>query len=105
MAPEKRPSVTSATDSPRPAPTIAAGDAEHLAHPGAALRPFVANDHDIAGLDAASLHGREGCFLAVEHACRTSMNSEIVSGDFHDASVGREVASEDDETACGFQRR
>ena len=48
VAPEKRPSVMSATESPRPAPTIAAVTAEHLAHAGPAARPFVADDDDVA---------------------------------------------------------
>ena len=59
VAPEKRPSVTSATESPSPAPTIAAVTAEHLAHARAAGRPFVADHDDVAGLDRLPLHRLE----------------------------------------------
>ena len=52
VAPEKRPSVMSATESPRPAPTIAAVTAEHLAHARTACWPFVADHDHVAGLIA-----------------------------------------------------
>ena len=73
VAPEKRPSVTSATESPRPAPISALGDAEHLAHAGPAARPFVADDDDVAGLDRLLLDGVERRFLAVEDPRRPAM--------------------------------
>ena len=75
VAPEKRPSVISATSSPRPAPTIAAGHAEHLAHAGPAARAFVADDDDVAGLDRLALDRVERRLLAVEHARRTAMRA------------------------------
>ena len=49
VAPENRPSVTSATDSPSPAPTMAAVTASISRMPGPPLRPLVADDDDVAG--------------------------------------------------------
>ena len=53
VAPEKRPSVSSATSSPSPCADERGGDGEHLAHPGAAGRALVADHDDVAGLDPA----------------------------------------------------
>ena len=64
VAPEKRPSVTSATESPRPAPMMRRRHAEHLAHARPALRALVADHHDVAGDDAPALDRREGGLLA-----------------------------------------
>ena len=50
VAPEKRPSVISATSSPSPSPTSARGDVQHLAHPRAARGALVADDDDVARL-------------------------------------------------------
>ena len=72
VAPEKRPSVISVTESPSPAPTIAAGDGQHLAHARTAARPFVADDDRVAGLDVAGLHRGERRFFRVEHARRAA---------------------------------
>ena len=68
VAPEKRPSVISATSSPNPCPADRGRHAEHLAHAGAALRPLVADDDDVAGHDLAAGDGRGGVLLALEDA-------------------------------------
>ena len=51
VAPEKRPSVSSATVVAEPLAHERRGDGEHLAHPGAAARALVADHDDVAGLD------------------------------------------------------
>ncbi len=80
------------------------GHAEHLAHAGAALRAFVADDDDVAGVDLAVRDRLEGVLLAVEDARRAAMLQALVTGDLHDAAVGREVALQDDEAARRLQR-
>ena len=54
VPPENRPSVSSATDSPRPGADERAGDPEHLLHPGPADRALVP-DHDDVARDDPSL--------------------------------------------------
>ena len=77
VAPEKRPSVISATDSPSPAPTIAAVTASISRIPGPPAA-FVADHDDVAGLDAPGLDGVERGFLAVEHARRPAVLRALV---------------------------
>jgi hypothetical protein len=67
VAPEKRPSVISATVSPSPRPA-APRHVEHLAHARAALGAFVADDDHVVRLDLALLHRLERVLLALEHA-------------------------------------
>ena len=105
VAPEKRPSVSSATCSPRPSPTIAAVTREHLAHAGAAGRALVADHDDVA---------RAGSRRAVTAAIAASSPSNtragprvaaaLVAGELHDAAVGREVAAQDREAAGRLER-
>ena len=51
VAPEKRPSVSSTTDSPRPAPTMRGRHRQHLGHPRPALGSLAADDDDVARRD------------------------------------------------------
>ena len=44
------------------------GDAEHLAHPGSALRPLVADHDDVAVDDLAPVDRVHRIFFAFEHA-------------------------------------
>ena len=81
------------------------GDAKHFAHPRSAFRAFMADDDHVAGFDATSLHRCEGGFFAFEHTGRSAMNTEVVSGNLDDAAVGSEVAAENNQTTCRFQRR
>ena len=53
VAPEKRPSVISATSSPSPSPDDRGGDVQHLAHARPAGRALVADHDDVAGPDDA----------------------------------------------------
>jgi len=49
------------------------GDVEHLPHPGAAGRAFVADDDDVTGDDRVRGDRREALLLRVEHPRRTAM--------------------------------
>ena len=104
VAPEKRPSVSSATLSPSPSPTIAAGDRQHLAHAGAAGGALVADHHDVAGVDLAGGDGGHRGLLAVEHARRALVVAALVAGELDDAALGREVAAEDRDPARRLDR-
>ena len=73
-APEKRPSVMRATVVSSFMPASARGGVEHLAHAGAALGAFVADDHHVAGVDLACVDGGNGGVLAVEHAGRAGVD-------------------------------
>src|SRR6516165_11445071 len=46
------------------------GRRQHLAHPGTAARPLIADDDDVALLVAALVDRLEGVLLAVEAQCR-----------------------------------
>ena len=59
--------MISAASAPRPGALHGAGDGQHLPHARPALGALVADDHDVAGVDAPGQHGLEGGLLAVEH--------------------------------------
>ena len=105
VAPEKRPSVSSATESPSPAPTIAAVTREHLAHAGPAVRPLVADHDDVARLDGLPLHRLERLPLR----CRTRAPgrdacARSVPDSFSTRAFGREVAEQNHQAAVRLQR-
>src|SRR5436305_589423 len=75
------------------------GDVQQLAHPRAAGRPLVADHDDVARRDLPCLDRGEAVLLGVEHARRAAVVQALVSGELHDAAVGREVASQDREAA------
>src|SRR5207237_2386514 len=81
-----------------------AGHAEHLAHPGAADRTFVANHDDIAGLDLPRAHRFKGSLLTVEDARRSPMQESLVTGEFYHATFGRQVATKDGKATGRLQR-
>ena len=72
--------------------------------PGPPLRAFVADDDDVAGLDAAGLHRLERAFLASNTRAGPRNGSEVVARDLDDAAVGREVAAEDHQPAGRLER-
>ena len=80
------------------------GDVEHLSHPWAAVRAFVADHDDVAGDDLAGLDSREGLLLGVEHARRASVQRPVVPGQLDRAPAGREVAVEDGDATARLQR-
>ena len=99
VAPLKRPSVISATCSPRPWPTSAAVTPEHLPHARAAAGALVADDHHVARADASSPDRGEGVLLALEHPRRAPVVRPLVAGHLHHAALGREVPVEDDQAS------
>ena len=86
VAPEKRPSVSSATLLAEPLAHDRGGDRQHLAHARPAGRALVADDDDVAGLDAAVRHGRHRRLLALEHARRAAVVAPLVAGELDDAA-------------------
>ena len=104
VAPEKRPSVISATDSDSPSPTIAAGDVEHLAHARRAGRPLVSDHDDVAGLEHAGFDRGEALLLRLEHAGRAAVLRAVVAGELHDAPLGSEVAAQDRDPSARLDR-
>ena len=81
------------------------GDAEHLAHAGAADRAFAADDDDVAGLDRAVGDRVETGLLAFEDLGRAFEAQFAVAGQFHHAAFGREIAVADAEAAALLDRR
>src|SRR5439155_919373 len=80
------------------------GDAQHLAHAGAAARALVADDDHVARLDRAPGDGGHRVLLALEDARRTAVGRALVAGHLHHAALGGEVAPEDDEAAGRLER-
>ena len=105
VAPEKRPSVISATSSPRPSPTSAAVTCSISRMPGAAGRALVADHDHVARLDRARLDGGEALLLGVEDARRAAVVEPLVAGELDDAALGRERAAQDREPAGRLERR
>src|SRR5205085_3347555 len=87
-----------------PAPLQRGGDAEHLAHAGTADRAFAADHDDVARRDAATRHGVERRFLAVEHLGRAFEAEIPLPGELHHAAFGREIAVADAEPAARLER-
>ncbi len=80
-------------------------DAEHLAHARSALRPFVANDDDVAGLDVDRLERpRTPPPRRRTPAPGPRMAPFGVSGDLHDRAIRREAAAENGEAAGRLER-
>lgn len=93
-APEKRPSVMSATDLSSFIPASALVGLSISAHTGAAHRAFVSDDHHISRLDAAVVNGVDGAFLTVKHPRGTAVHQHLGSNRaaLHHAAVLRNVA-------------
>ena len=103
VAPEKRPSVSSATWALSSAlRRDGRGDLQHLAHAGPALGAFIANDEHVAGLDLAGLHGGKAGLFGIEDARRAAMLVAIGGGDLHHAAFGGEIAFENHQAAVGL---
>src|SRR6185437_15160887 len=77
---------------------------QHFAHAGAAARPFVADDQDVAVLVLPVLDRVEAGFLAIEAARRSTKLQRLHSCDLHDRAVGCEITSEPDHAPGGQQR-
>src|SRR5215470_2455855 len=81
-----------------------AGDVEHLTHARSALRPLIADDDDVVGLDPAFLDGLEGTFLALEDPRGTAMLGLALAGELDHAAAGGKVAAQDDDAARWLER-
>ena len=75
------------------------GDAEHLAHAGAAARAFVADHEHVALAIVARADGGEGVLLALEDARRALEHARRQAGDLDQRAVGCEVALQHDDAA------
>src|SRR5216683_3797848 len=70
------------------------GRREHLAHPGPALGPFVANHKHITLFYLAGEDSIESVFLTIEDARRARDLRVLDPGNLGNASLGREIAPE-----------
>src|SRR6516165_396706 len=73
--------------------------AEHLAHPRAANRAFIAHDQHLAGLVGARLDGTDAVLLALEDSGRPLMEKDGEPGHLDQCTVRAEIAFEHGETA------
>src|SRR5712671_7325682 len=67
---------------------------QHLAHPGTAARPLIADDDDVAFAVLTLLDRLEGVLLAIEAARRSAEAQRLHPGDLDDGALRREVALE-----------
>ena len=81
-----------------------AGDCQHLLHTGASSGAFVADYHNVAGIDLVARDRLETGAFSVIDLCRAFVCQVLGSGDLHHGSFRGQIASEDDETACGAAR-
>jgi len=103
VAPEKRPSVSSATCSPSPAPFSAAVTAASRAYRGP-RRALVADHDNVAGDDRAVRGGSHRGLLAFEHPRGPAVVAALVAGELHDAALGGKVAAQDREAPGRLDR-
>ena len=99
VAPEKRPSVISATESPSPSPTIAAVTASISRMPGPPAGPSLRITTTSPGLIWPLVTAAIVGFLALEDARRAAVVAALVAGELDDAALGREVAAQDRDPA------
>jgi len=76
---------------------------EHLAHPRAADRAFIAYDQHLAGLIGERLDGTDAIFLALEDAGRSLMDEDREAGHLDQRSIGAEITFEHREAAIRCQ--
>ena len=72
--------------------------------PGPPRGPFIANDDDVAFLDAAGKNCGERIFFAIEHASLAGERLAFLAADLRDGAVWSEVATKDHEVAVFFDR-
>ena len=80
------------------------GNTKHLAHPGPAFRPFVANDNDVVRLDLSFLHGLKGVFLAIENPGRAFVDHSFMPRNFNHTTLRRQITFENHQPPGGLQR-
>ena len=81
------------------------GDSQHFTHTRPAFRALITDDDYIARLDDVFFDGCKSCFLVVKHARGAAEILQVMTGDFYDAAFGSEISLEDNESACGLERR
>src|SRR5215813_1233966 len=64
------------------------GDAEHLAHAGAADRPLIADDEHLARGIIAAAHGLDAMLFVLEHTRHTLKYKALQPRDLNDRAVG-----------------
>ncbi len=104
VAPEKRPSVMQRHRVSKAGADDGRRHAEHFAHAWPAVRPLVADDDDVAGLDGLMLNGVERGLLAVEHPRRTAMQCAFRPRELEHAAFRSQIARQDDEAAVRLER-
>src|SRR4029453_18885631 len=77
------------------------GDCEHLPHPGTTLRAFVADHHDVAGVDPPAEDGIHRLVFAVEDTRDAFEGVAVEPGDLHHRAVGRHRAPQHHDAALG----
>src|SRR4029079_4077677 len=78
---------------------------EHSLHAGSADRSLVADDDDVAWHDPAIPHRLEAFGLRIEDSGRPAMQPTLMSGEFHDAAIGRQRSTQDREPTGRLERR
>ena len=80
-----------------------AGGIQHFLHAGTALGPFVADHHDIAGMDLVAQDGFHCLVLAFQNARGTGEHQtrRIHAGGFDDGTVFRDISVEHRQAAIG----
>ncbi len=104
VAPLKRPSVISATSSPRPRPISAAVTPSISRMPGPPAGPSLRITMTSPACDRAGLHRGERVFLALEHARAAFEVRRALAGQLQDAAFRREVAVQDRIAAARLER-
>jgi len=77
---------------------------KHFPHAGSALRPFVANDDDVAFLDRAVEDGFHRLLLGFKHDGLALEVQSFLAGNLRDRALAGEVATQDDQMAVFLDR-
>ena len=103
VPPEKRPSVISAHVGAEAAALQVRGRVEHLLHAGAAARTLVADDDDVAGLDACREDRLDRLVLGLDDDGRAAEREDrlVDAGGLDDAAALGEVAAQHRQAAVG----
>ena len=99
VAPEKRPSVSRATESPRPSPTIAAVTASISRMPGPPAGPSLRMTTTSPSLISPLVTACIAASSPSKTRAGPAVMASLVAGELHDAALGREVAAEDRDAA------
>ena len=104
VAPEKRPSVSSATESPRPSPWIAAVTASISRMPGPPAGPSLRMTTTSPSFRPPALTASNASASPSNTRAGPLCGAAAVAGELDHAAVGGQVAAQDGEAAVGRQR-